>query len=1009
MFRLRQPTGGRFELYQRFEQLLAEQNIVLEFDDDVSGAPEDQNLHVEHIEDTGSPQVTNAYNNIRRPSRRASFTSLYDTTRELSKPAAPRVSSRSSVSKLQSRSRKARSNSIDVDRTRQNNTSARPWLNDDPSNFDLLEAYGRPAQVLPTDPNNFDRFGVQQIPHFDEYHRYEKELATRASGYNQIRLQNLLHDILLQWADHCRSKQEQYALLEQHAQARDKATLLRQSFDLWRGTYLQLRHQRETERFFDHLYNRAGKARDLYLLTKAFSHWRVVSGEEVARTGVARRHILRLKYFDAWRDITVINELKAQRHGLKRPFNLLRRKYTRRRTDEVNAISVYHRNLTKSVFYRWFWSFCEAAVPRYRNSQVLDRTFQLMREKSKQSAQQEHQAESFHREKILRKTTNVWATATRIDLGGNHQADSFRKSKLVIPLLDSWKTESKLAPLEKQIKNIRDWRLARAYFSVLVARNRTLKEAESRQSLHVKQNAWRSWNGALRVRAMQSQIQERLTLQCLYKWVLQERAALMTRVHEGNLKRRVLRTITSHHRTKKERLQQQEILVRKKSNTNVLSFALNSWIHQHRLLKERKQIASNYYNPQIQLDSLDSWHSQLVTLRKYDNWARDAHFYFTAFKVMKRWSAAAQEAEKKRRQAAYAAVRKVVKTNIARKTLHRWHNRMQHVASLRWTSENVADKQLREHVAAIFTTWRNEKNARLQHVNRAEENYREHLLNTTFTSWHDSSQGLQNLENRAINFHRLHISELCSVQLRKLSLKAFEIRCREQVADAARERHFDKHIRRMFKHWSERTRVQMLEGLSAVADALDEPSPEVEKHQFNLRHRLSSPQSRPRSNNRPIKPEHDIPRAEERTALDSIMQKSPPEIQTAYLLHSAPLGPYPPIDPDDSWIPPLEDLPPTVAASTPAATPGYLSTPSKRAVRARALANLSTTPAGLPPIRTPFAARLKGEKTAEASESGSTRNRSLALRTPAEGATRSIGGRSEETRTARKVVFEDMK
>lgn len=79
------------------------------------------------------------------------------------------------------------------------------------------------------------------------------------------------------------------------AKSHDRRTLLQQAFDIWRGLLQRKRHRAETERFFSHLNRRAEKARDLYLLTKAFTHWAQTASEEVARTSVARRHILRTK------------------------------------------------------------------------------------------------------------------------------------------------------------------------------------------------------------------------------------------------------------------------------------------------------------------------------------------------------------------------------------------------------------------------------------------------------------------------------------------------------------------------------------------------------------------------------------------------------------------------------------------------------------------------------------------------------------------------------------------
>ena len=69
----------------------------------------------------------------------------------------------------------------------------------------------------------------------------------------------------------------------------------------------------ETERFFTHLERRAGRARDLFLMAKSLTHWAYSASKEIQRTSAARRHILRTRYFSAWRDMTAVNELKVRR------------------------------------------------------------------------------------------------------------------------------------------------------------------------------------------------------------------------------------------------------------------------------------------------------------------------------------------------------------------------------------------------------------------------------------------------------------------------------------------------------------------------------------------------------------------------------------------------------------------------------------------------------------------------------------------------------------------------
>ena len=54
------------------------------------------------------------------------------------------------------------------------------------------------------------------------------------------------------------------------------------------------------------------------------------------------------------------------------------------------------------------------------------------------------------------------------------------------------------------------------------------------------QTAWTSWNDALRCKALSQKINERLLVENLYRWVLQERLQLFQRTSESRVQTRVL-------------------------------------------------------------------------------------------------------------------------------------------------------------------------------------------------------------------------------------------------------------------------------------------------------------------------------------------------------------------------------------------------------------------------------------------------------------------------------------
>jgi protein SFI1 len=206
----------------------------------------------------------------------------------------------------------------------------------------------------------------------------------------------------------------------------------------------------------------------------------------------------------------------------------------------------------------------------------------------------------------------------------------------------------------------------------------------------------------------------------------------------------------------------------------------------------------------------------------------------------------------------------------------------------------------------------------------AAAKYDRRLLTRSLHAWIQASSQATNLHIRAAQFYHIHLSELCSTNLRRLSMKAFGIKRRQQDADAMRERHWGKHVRSILKHWTTRSR-------DATYQALVQGSSEPTDAGYGTASQDDPPAI-----------------STSATPGPSILGSTQREVDwTAY---EADL-----LD-DDDWLPPSHSQQPAQVTATVMPTPGYLNTPSKRAARAKALAKMSTTPAT--PLTTPFAARL---------------------------------------------------
>jgi len=945
-------------LYDKFECVLRQIGVHLAFgDEELSSHHDHQAATRPQPDDETIEKGALLQASPKRPQRRASFTSMHDITTEQIRRARPQRWSRASESRLQ----------------------------DEPAPFPMLPQKNIHPHVLPeANPSQRRRFshkspgpkgnGMKTI-HSERLHASkhrspknggsqsgvgaqvhngfrqndiitdsESELSPRnlypqemlyrpsptdldhhAGAFEDMRLRNLQRNLLAHWARHVRERSEHVQALELQAVSKDVLILKRQALDFWRPAYRQKRQQAREERFFEHLNNRAGQAYDLYLLTKSFTHWIQITAAAVAKTNAARQRFLFSKYFNAWHQFTVTNELKAERHALRAPFNLLRRRAAQYYRDQIHALEVYHGNLTKYLFLRWFREWCDRAAPRYRDQQLQRRTFSKWLRSLRDTQSREVEVESRFVRHSLQKVFRHWATKARIDVAGYHQADGFRKGRLLGTPLIQWHAVAKLKPVAEKVSRMRDWRIASSKFSIWQLRTRMVFRADAVNRMRTLQNAFTAWNERLRSQALAARINERIVAEALYKWVIAQRFVLMARISKQHQKRDAIQSFVVGIRGRWKELvfKEEKLINARKQHLFVSTFGC--WRERTIVIQARSQMALDFYNPKLKQDTIEAICLKIKAKQKLEKWAQDARFYFLMTRYIAILRAATAERKKSRERAAHAKMRRKCKMNLARNLLHTWaHERIEHLEACR-KSDGFYNQKTKAFQQLVFRDWQTAASQRKREALEMSKRYNDRLLDHSLGLLVDTWRYLDSLQSRADLFYHLKLSEICSAQLRRFSMRAFEMRRREQDADAMHDRHWSKHVRNILRHWASKTQHLVYRDLVSNAPTEKPQDREPTDAGYGTASNEDHPQSTSGNDLGATR------RAEEWTAFDTDLLEG------------------------SEWIPPLDDE--LLATSTPMPAPGYLNTPSKRTARAKALANLSTTPAT--PLKTPFVARLR--------------------------------------------------
>ncbi|KAJ5676821.1 Sfi1 spindle body [Penicillium maclennaniae] len=787
---------------------------------------------------------------------------------------------------------------VDHDRSKRMTTSKKPRRSPSITSSDSF-ASGE-SKFVPPQPAEHDEFEQVEAPPELLYRPQLSDLLRDASTFNMYRQRAICRRILTQWLKRAFRNRQIRETRETLAINHDRNTLLRQAFEPWRAIIQDKRHTARTERFFKHLEERSSCARDLYLMTKAFTHWAQLTSEEVARTSAARQHVLSIKYFNAWREITAVNELKAQRFALRKPFSKWRKRISDLKAAESQAVTVHNAHLRNASYWQWFWGFCERRAPEWYDHRLKRRSLLYWLRSFRTNRERDHEINIHCRRSALGSALRVWSRRSKEIASAQQKADNSQHFQALSKTFKDWKIQARLAPAASQVSGMVNGRILQNALSRWVFKARMADQAEKMNRLRAERNAWTSWNDTLRCLALRARIDERLKMETLYKWILTERFQLMRRIHEQRIKREVFTRFVTNTRDTYTRLlfhaenhedHRSEDLVRAK-------FTL--WREQVRLQREREYTAFEFYAPRLAQESLMAWRSKREQIAKLEAWARNADFYFLMKKSLK----------------PYAMIRRKIKISLASKAISTWSMQTQRIMSMEQQAVAMNREKVLRLVSELFARWHEKTLQRAQDCQDADWNYFREIAFNQLIQMSETYVIRREMEDTADSMYRSHVLRNAGALFRKLSLRVFQLSNTAETAEAMRERTLRRHARNLLRDWVEQARLKL--------EARDSLGPALTPARFP-----GPPTMTPaRSSN--------FGGADGGSALFDPWIQNPSE--TPFKLTDFTMTSQEP------------------ASATPLTTPNYMNSPSKRAARARALAQMSTTPAT--PLHTPFARRL---------------------------------------------------
>ena len=851
---------GEGSLYEKFEEILSRMGIEIEFDEGEHDSESDNGNAQTDLEDTEAAPILQHKDPPPRGRARRNSDSAWDLGIETPAKPAPRRNSYSSLNKskpvrvldrksfLQEALRQQPSNDPPKEIQNQPGGNVGAWLNAKPEpsrtqrgrsistqdgmrirRRSISVATGRLPPTTTTSNHTSDEYHAEsEITAFTSAHElamlesvdfpHYRVLSKPSSSLMQVKAEVILqHHLsylarrqLRVWRDRALQLQQDVANLELLARHHDRKALLNQALETWHSRYHEKRSSAETERFFAHLERRSVLARDFYLLHKAFTHWHVCAYEEAMRTQAARRHILRTRVFNAWRDITAVNELKVRRQVLKKFFGVWQRQHAA--ISATTAVQKYEGDLMEKVFKRWVQRVWALKANSWWAEGVKQRTFSLWNLTARKALEINRTAEDEGRLQLMWNAWRVWRAKMDVHIRQEDQAITFRHACLCYSVLGKWRGETKVIPAKKVLQTDVATRLLRETLALWLHRTRQERQAAAVDRLRILREAWTNWRHRSRLQVMRVRVDRRVVSEAIYRWILAGMAAMTRRQHNQNFLSNTLHHWARGAQEAKYRRWEEEDLAQQFAMQRTQEIMVERWSARTRFQHQLDANAVHFYTSRLLQGVISKWSKKAQHLQQLQQWSRDADFYFLTSKALKHWKASTEASKRDKRKAAYTQVRRMAKMNVARAILLTWHFKAKRVLDMHAQANQASQNKDIILGMNFFDRWR----ARTEELAEMEMLWRERFLRKHFEVWRDRSVAFQDLKVEAI----ISSQERRQTRaMKKWKLVVLQLRGRSIQAAEVQEKNGKRKFRKIFNYWQHKAaerrpikRVEFSEG-----------------------------------------------------------------------------------------------------------------------------------------------------------------------------------------------------
>lgn len=614
--------------------------------------------------------------------------------------------------------------------------------------------------------------------------------------------------IVSKWRDEARKAAQRHKHQEAQAVAHDNRFAVTEAIHVWKETAqaarMELLASQGPIRDNDEdarLERRAAKGYNWFITNKALLHWYRSAQDELERTAIARRYILRKRYFGAWRSHQADIEAKTRTFRLRTLLRIWRRATIHLEVRENVAVQRYRHDLVMKVFNTW-WNEYRAQLADDFRAYHLRANCLVVWQGETQRITADYEKSLFEDERfLLEEAVSTWREA------GEQlctTAYGCTNQKILLDLrraVGDWRTQARL---KKTLREFSDESNRQTKSRVMDQWITRTSEADQKAFLATKlvaQEFIAHWRNEAKLRRFRRYRLRQLKLDVISHWRLEHQLASYERLCERRTKERTLAKL----RTAAAEAQAEVVKVFETADTvaelREKASILGIWRRRTSAILDQQDTAAyrDYFS--MTISCLEDWYKrageEAARTADLQGFAARGSYYVATSNVLQSWSEIAKQASRERLTRTYHTFRRRYKVNLAAKCLSKWQVATHDSHALSYDADNVYGGHLRDELADRVQLWRSATNM-MQVIREVASTADQEVC---WGKWSRRAKDLRETELDAADYSNDQTLSRC---WRTWEFAMLQNKGRQHVVATLQENNHKKLCRQVISEWSQR-------------------------------------------------------------------------------------------------------------------------------------------------------------------------------------------------------------